>query len=86
MIRLYQQLVNGKTPNIKNILIKKLIKILHAKNNLNYSQLYYFNQIIYHLGKKRNFNPRWSNGKVFRISKQIIEILEKVQNKQDKMS
>ena len=81
MKSLYQQLASGKILNIKNIQIKKLIKPLHVKNNPNYSQVYYFNQIINHQGKKRNFNLRWLNGKVFRISKQIIEILEKVPNK-----
>ena len=85
MIRLFPQPDNGKILNIKSIQIKKLIKIQPKKDKVNCNQVFYFNQIMNLLVNKKDYKVKQQNGKVFRISKQIIEILEKVLNKSDKM-
>ena len=85
MIRLCPPLDNGKILNIKNIQIKKSIKIQQKKDKANCNQVFYFNQIMNLLVNKKDYKVKQQNGKVFRISKQIIEILEKVLNKLDKM-
>ena len=84
MIKLCLQQVNGKILSIKRIQTKKLIKILHPKDKVNCNQVFYINLIMNHPVNKINYKVKQLNGKVFRISKQITEILEKVPNKPDK--